>query len=198
MTEDAGLDIDWDAQNDQAIEGRAIALQLATDPELGGKPEVQKAAARRVVTLNGREFRLSQRTGLMPLLKFAHAANSGLDTSDMRSFDAMYEMLQDVIQEPVPPCGKCPVCLNGQEDECQYADPGDWDKFERHATATKADAEDLLDVVGDAIQIITARPTGSPGSSSDGRRPGSPSSTGGSSGRRGAGSAGSRRARRAT
>jgi hypothetical protein len=194
MSHDAGLDIDFDSQ----AESQALALQRATDPELGK----EAVPASGTVTLAGRSFRISSKVGLMPLLKFAHAANSGLDTGDMRSFDALYEILQDVIQEPVPPCGECVDCQRREADagygtDCPFADAGDWDAFERHAVSSKADAEELLDTVSEAITQITARPTGSPSASSAGRRPTSRNSTAASSGR-GAGSNGSRRARRAT
>jgi len=189
MAEEAGLDIDFDA-----LEGQVVAVQRMTDPELGSKP-VPKVQA---VTLNGRQFRLSAKVGLMPILKFAHAANSGLDTSDMRSFDALWEMLHDVIQEEIPPCGECEACAEKREDDCPFYDAGDWDAFERHATVSKADAEELLDVVADAMALITARPTGQPSDSSDSSRRATARSTARSSGRRGAASNGSRRARRAT
>lgn len=186
MAEEAGLDIDFDA-----AETQALALQRATDPELGKLAAVPA----RTVTLAGRQFRISSKVGLMPLLKFAHAAD--LDTSDLRGMAAMYEMLQDVIQEPVPPCGECVDCLRGDEDDCPFADRGDWEEFTRHATASKCDGEELLDVVSEAITLLTARPTESPQPSSAGQRRTTRDSTATSSARRAAGSGSSRRGRRA-
>lgn len=189
MSEDAGLNLDFDA-----LEGQVLAVQRAADPELKDKLPVTV----RAVTLAGKQFRLADKIGLMPVLKFAHAANSGMDTGDMRAFDAIYEMLQDVIAGEIPPCGECPACLADEDDKCPFADPGDWTAFEQHAVASKADADDLLDVVGEAITLITARPTVPPSDSSRSVRRNTRNSTGTSSGRQGAASNGSRRARRAT
>ncbi len=186
--------MDYDA--DGAAELGAIELQQATDPELSG--EVISPA--RIVTLAGEDFRVAEKVGLMPLLKFSHAAN--LRTDDERAYAAMYEILRDVILEAEPPCGQCAACKQAGADatarDCTVADEGDWDKFQDHAVKCKADADELLDVVGQAIKLIAARPTESPSGSSTGRRSTSQKSTGNSSGRRAAAQNGSRRGRRAT
>ena len=181
---------------DTADEHAAVQLQAATDPELSG--EVISPA--RVITLAGEDFRVAEKVGLMPLLKFSHAAN--LRTDDDRAYAAMYEILRDVILEAEDPCGQCAGCKAAGDTaaarDCENADEGDWDRFQDHATRCKADAEELLDVVTQAIKIISARPTGSPSSSSDGQRRITRKSTGGNSTRRAAGSKSSPRGRRAT
>jgi hypothetical protein len=186
---------DFEVEIDDAERG-AIALQQATDPELSG--EVISPA--RVITLAGESFRVAEKVGLMPLLKFSHAAN--LSTADERAYAAMYEILRDVILEAETPCGNCPGCKesapNASARDCQFADEGDWDKFQDHAVACKADADELMDVVAQAIKVIAARPTESPSSSSTGRRSTSRKSTAASSGTRARVSNGSRRGRRAT
>jgi hypothetical protein len=182
--------------HDVEIEISAADIQASTDQELSG--EVVNSA--RVITLAGREFRVADKVGLMPLLKFSHAAN--LRANDDRAFAAMYAILRDVIYEGDEPCGRCPGCKRASPEpvtrDCQIADQGDWEAFEEHATKCKADEEELLEVVTQAIKLITARPTELPSNSSAGQRKTSRSLTDGKSSPRGAGSNGSRRAKRAT
>ena len=177
-------------------EHAAVELQAASDPELSG--EVIDPA--RAVTLAGKEFRVAEAVGLMPLLKFSHAAN--LRTDDDRAYAAMYEILRDVILEAEDPCGSCPGCkqagLGATARDCRMADEGDWDRFQDWAVECKADADELLEVVAQAIKIISARPTAPRPGSSPGSRNGSRKSTGGRSATRAAGSAVSRRGKRAT
>jgi len=115
------------------------------------------------VEFQGRRYRIAAKVGLMPLMKFAAAADSQLDTSDMAALSAIYHMLQDCIQGEVPPCGDCPDCKNIAAGDltavCPFADKGDWHKFEAHAIASKAEAEELLPVVQQTVEILTSRPT---------------------------------------
>lgn len=110
----------------------------------------------RKVTLAGQEFRMSERIGLMPLLRFAHASAKGVDSNDMQGLAAMYEVIRDCIDE------------------------SEWDRFQQHAIDTKAESEELLQVVSDVIEVLSARPTGSPSGSSNGRQQTSRSSKGSS------------------
>ncbi len=185
-----------DEDVEMAAERGALELQRATDPELSG--EVISPA--RIITLAGEDFRVAEKVGLMPLLKFSHAAN--LRTDDDRAYAAMYEILRDVILEAEEPCGTCPGCKQAAPDftarDCAFADEGDWDKFQDHAVQCKADADELLDVVAQAIKLISARPTESPPSSSAGRQSTSRKSTGRSSAPRAAVSRRSPRGKRAT
>lgn len=171
-------------------------MQASTDRELSG----EVINTERVVTLAGRDFRVAEKVGLMPLLKFSHAAE--LRANDSRAYVAMYQILHDVIMEAEDPCGQCDACKAAGKDatarDCAYADEGDWDKFENWAVDCKAEAEELFEVVEQAIKLISARPTESRPNSSGGSRRTSQRSTGGSSSKRGAASAPSRRGRRAT
>lgn len=165
----------YEVEFDDADERAAIELQHATDPELSG----EIISPSRVVTLAGESFRVAEKVGLMPLLKFSHAAN--LRADDERAYAAMYEILRDVILEAEEPCGKCPDCKTAGRDasarDCTFADEGDWVRFQQHAVDCKADADELLDVVAQAIKVIAARPTESPSSSSNGRQTTSRKST---------------------
>jgi hypothetical protein len=170
---------------DQSIaELRAAAEERAAAE---AQAAVEGVALADKVELKGQWFRISEAVGLMPLMKFAAAADSDLDTSDMDGLAALYNMLRDCIY-PGEPCS----CGAGDDStthkkSCTF-EPGDWKAFERHATAVKADADDLLPVVGAVIQKLTARPTRPGGSSSAGSPPTSARSTGSYSKRRAAAS----------
>ena len=140
----------------------------------------------RTVEFMGEKFRIADKVGLMPLLKFASA--SDMSTDDPRALSAIYSMLQDCIHPGSPACGKCQTCKTGSEEDCSAYDPGDWTDFERHAIDTRADAEDLFAVISDTMEILSGRPPGPPSRSSAGRRAISAGSTGRSSGRRAKGS----------
>lgn len=90
----------------------------------------------RRVDFMGKKFRIANKVGLMPLMEFAYFANSGADTADMGSLVAIYEMLKDCI-----------------------SDADEWAAFVKHAKTMKADAEDLMPVVQQTIELLTARPT---------------------------------------
>jgi hypothetical protein len=167
-----------------------------------------KAKPAQVVEFMGRQFRVADKIGLMPLLKFSAFAD--VSTSDPRALGAMYAMLRDCIHPGSPGCGKCEVCdpepcgectgCEQREDgddsmrcyrntpnerACPQFDAGDWLAFEDHAMATRADADDLFDVISEVMELISGRPTKPPGSSSPGQRRTSGGSTGSSSARRG-------------
>lgn len=206
MSEEAGLDIDFD-QELAAIQGHAAGV-APPGPVSVVVAEGQVVTSERTVEFMGERFRLADRIGLMPLLKFsAHADTS---TGDPGALAAMYAMLRDCIHPGTPGCGECgycapqrcgecrgcqrvadgadenvSLCLANPPDEtrCKDWDPGDWSRFERHAIDTKAEADDLLDVITEAIELISGRPTGQPSSSSPGRRAIRAGSTGRSSSR---------------
>lgn len=134
----------------------------------------------------GRKFRVAEKVGLMPLLKYASAAD--MSTDDPRALAAIYAMIRDCIHQGAPGCGECADCEAGQDTRCKAYDKGDWADFEDHAIATKADAEELLPVISQVTEIIAGRPTKPPAGSSTGRRATRGSSTGSSSARRGGGS----------
>lgn len=105
----------------------------------------------------GEQFRVADKVGLMPLMRFAHVARQGVDANDMDGLDAIYTLLQQCIAD----------------DE--------WQRFEDAATRVRADGDDLIAVVTAAIEIISARPTGQPSDSSVGLPTTSVNSEGGSS-----------------
>lgn len=114
------------------------AVQLSqTDPEALTDDTVEGEVVGKkeydTVKLKDKEFRLAESIGAMPMLKWAAAADLGAD--DPRGLAAIYAMLQDTILTD------------------------DWSAFEQHATLSKADAEELLDVVSKGLEVISGRPT---------------------------------------
>jgi hypothetical protein len=109
------------------------------------------------VTFHGQEFKVAQSIGLMPLMMFASAAKSGLNTSDMDGLAAMHALLEDSL------------------------DPEDWPRFQRACIDAKIQADELLEVIKELIEAVAARPTQQPSDSSDGQQGTTPSSRGDSS-----------------
>jgi hypothetical protein len=105
-----------------------------------------------------RTFRIAKSIGLMPLLRFAHAAKSGLDTDDLEGMAALYTMIADVV------------------------DPDDWTAFQEYATMIKAEDEELMEFVSSAMEVIAARPRKRRGNSSATSQNTRPKSKGSSSG----------------
>jgi len=183
MAEEAGLDIDFDTELAE-IQGAAAGLDPPPKAEVVVADTI--VTSDRTVELNGKRFRIADSVGLMPLLKFS--AFSDVDVQDPRALGALYAMLRDCIHAGNPGCGECEDCENGSNQACKEYDPGDWRAFEDHACESKANAEDLMDVVTKTIELISARPTEQPSSSSAGRRSTRDASMARSSARRGRGS----------
>ncbi len=103
------------------------------------------------VEFMGDTYRVAERIGMMPLLRFANVAKAGVQSDDMEGFAAMYALIRDCI------------------------DASDWDRFEHDATVKKAEQDELLKLVTDVIEVVTARPTRRPADSSAGPQSTSPS-----------------------
>jgi hypothetical protein len=116
-------------------------MPLEIVPESEPAPEVD---TRVKVEFMGDQFAIADKVGLMPLLKFARAAQSGLDSADAEGMAALLDMLEQCIAD----------------DE--------WKRFEAHATKTRADDEDLMQLIKNVMTQLSARPTSRPSASSDG------------------------------
>jgi hypothetical protein len=116
----------------------------------------------------GQHFRVADHVGLMPLLKFAHEASSGATEDSMEGMAAMYAMIRDCIH----PGRECTCAKPGGKHQpgCEY-DPGDWERFERYAIEQRAEGEDLMAVVEQAMEVVSARPIRQPSGSSPPGRP---------------------------
>lgn len=195
----ADYEIEWDDQPLPKLEPPKPRATVTPDRELavvqaraakadGGEVAEGTVTSSGKVELLGKQFRVAEKVGLMPLLKFASA--SDMSTEDPRALSAVYMMLRDCIYEGAPGCGECEKCApadgsDGDETACKLFDKGDWAAFENHATETKADADELLTVITQVLEIVSGRPTKPPAGSSAGRRATRRVSTGNSSGKRG-------------
>lgn len=107
----------------------------------------------------GKRFRLADNIGLMPLLMFANSAKSGMDSDDMDGMAAMYALIRDTVDQTrvqeTDDEGKLSFDSDGAP---VYAGPSDWQRFERHCVEEKADGEDLMGFIKDAMGVISARP----------------------------------------
>lgn len=108
------------------------------------------------VIFAGEPFTVADRIGLMPLMRFAKVAQSGVDSDDMAGLAAMYDLLEQCIA------------------------PEEWARFQKSADDSRADGEQLMAVVTEVMQRIADRPTSRPSDSSAGPPPTSPKSTDGS------------------
>jgi len=218
QTEEAGLDIDYDDELAR-IQGAVAGTEPLPDPREETVPVVVAGTViddRRTVEFLGEKFRIADKIGAMPLLKFSMYAD--LSVQDPKALAAMYAMLRDCIYPGSPGCGTCEHCAPGRCGECRACeiaagmqdvpeddrpackantpdetacadyDPGDWGRFENHAMETRAGAEDLMDVITSTMELMAGRPTKPSSGSSPGRRSISAGSTVRSSARRGRGS----------
>ena len=96
------------------------------------------------VAFGGERFTVADKIGLMPLMRFAKAAQGGVDSNDMAGLAAMYDLIEQCIA------------------------PADWARFQSVADKTRADGEELMAVVKDVIEALSARPTTRPSDSSAG------------------------------
>ncbi len=110
-----------------------------------------------VITFHDEEYRLADKMGLMPLMRFAKVAQAGVDSNEMDGLAAMYDLLEQCI------------------------DPVDWARFEAAATRHRDQSDDLMEVITQSIATMSARPTVRASGSSDGPPATSGSSTGDSS-----------------
>jgi hypothetical protein len=135
-------------------------------PHAGPDTHTVQAAAEGVVLDDGdrieflgEKFRLADRIGLMPMLAFAMASKRGLDSEDMEGLAAMYALIRDVVDQSRPV--ETDDDGRPRTDETGapvYAGPSEWMRFEDHAINEQADGEDLMEFVGRAMEVVSARP----------------------------------------
>lgn len=113
-------------QDGEALKERDVAQLQA---------EVEGVKFTDQVEFENEKFKLADAVGHVPLMKFAHYAEAGVDAQDLGALASFYEVLRDCIAEE------------------------DWARFERTAMKAKATVEDLMPVMEKAMEIITARPT---------------------------------------
>ena len=117
------------------------ALQLTkTDPGALAEATVEAVEGNVVgqkkydeVELKGKKFRIREKVGHMAMFKWSAA--SELSTEDPRALGAIYAMLKSVVHKE------------------------DWYAFEEWALDEDADAEELLSVITESLEIVAGRPT---------------------------------------
>ncbi len=108
----------------------------------------------------GERFRLAERVGIMPMLAYANASKTGLDSDDMEGLAAMYTRVRDVVDQRRPPridpkTGQQAVDAEGNPE---WAGPSEWMRFEKHALEQQADGEEVMEFVSRAMSVLAARP----------------------------------------
>jgi hypothetical protein len=116
----------------------------------------------------GKRFRLAETIGLMPLLAFANTSKQGMDSDDLEGMAAMYALIRDTVdQTRVQRRDEDDKLIYDAAGEPEWEGPSDWQRFERHAIDEKADGEELMGFIRDAMGVISARPRRRRGTSSD-------------------------------
>lgn len=118
-------------------------------------PRPVAAIATGVITFKDRQFRVREPSG-MRLMLFGKVAET-IDEHDIRAMAETYDLLEDLV------------------------DPGDWQRFVKHALDTRATVEDLARVFQSAVEVFAGRPTQRPTGSSGGPSGTAAPSTDGSS-----------------
>lgn len=119
------------------------ATTQSVQAEVEGVPESVTPDGK--VEFMGQTFKMADSIGMWPLIAFSLAQKRGIDSADMNALASIGEMVLDCLDE------------------------SEWPRFERHATATKANAEHLMELVQKVIEAVAARPSQPPGESSAGR-----------------------------
>lgn len=104
----------------------------------------QVSQAEDVIVFAGRPFKVAEKFGLMPLIRLGYLSKKGIDVDEMDGAAAMYDVIRSAIAD----------------DE--------WDAFMEHATDVRADGEELMAAVQQAVALISSRPTRRPSDSSAG------------------------------
>lgn len=134
----------------QPADVTAHDVQAAAEGVVQGEEEYDS------VKFFGQKFRLAERVALMPLLAFANAGKRGMDSDDMDGLAAMYSVIRSVIHRPplYDEHGQRQVDENGRT----LRDESEWNRFEALAEDELAEGEDIMDVVNQAMAIMSARP----------------------------------------
>lgn len=125
-------------------ENNLTQLQLASSVKEARTKQKPVAFARdgsKYVEFDKVEYKLADEVGIIPLMRWAAAAD--LSTDDSGAMGAMWAILQDMV------------------------DAKEFPAWVKHATRLKSDAEEVLDFVNVCMEAITGNPTERPASSSD-------------------------------
>lgn len=129
---------------------------------MGKKARNRNRAARQsdqplFVTWKGQTYRVADRIGDAALMDFAEVAEQGVDSNEMKGLAAMKALLRS--------------CLTTE----------DFARFWRQVHETRAQSDEIMELVHDTYAAVSGRPTKRPSDSSDGQQPTPVSSEAGSS-----------------
>lgn len=120
---------------------RAQAATVEPDVRL---PEEERAKEDRDsvlrVPIAGREFRIADNIGIMPLMEWAASVEQA-DPEDPSQLLATFRLLQDLVH------------------------PDDWLEFRAHTRLKKCNFDEFFAFQNAAMEALTARPTGEPATS---------------------------------
>lgn len=136
---------------------RLVTLENVTTHEIQAAAEGVVLDEADTVTFFGETFKLAEGVSIMPMMEFALAAKNGLDSDDMAGLSAMYKLVRSVISRP-PMFDE-----NGQrqrdENGKMLRDEAEWNRFSTLAEDELADGDDIMAVVNQAMEKLSARPS---------------------------------------
>jgi hypothetical protein len=120
----------------------------------------------RTVEFRGETYRIADKIGLAPLMRFGKLARSGADSGDMAALAVMYDVIDQCFASTCDSCGSWDqeALFTRDEDKACCADrkPAtvEFDRFMDTATEQRWDHEEILEVVGKVMEVLSERPTG--------------------------------------
>lgn len=120
------------------------------------------------VEFRGETYRIAEKIGLAPLIRFAKLAQTSADTMDVGSLAVMYDVLEQCFTE-LPYCAACEsvdtaaLAAKDDADRCcenRRVVQREFDRFLDVATAARWDDEEIMEVVGKVMEALSERPTG--------------------------------------
>jgi hypothetical protein len=125
------------------------------------------------VEFRGETYRIADKIGLAPLMRFGKLARSGADSADMAALAVMYDVIDQCFASTCDACGSWDQEALFTRDEtkacCEKRTPAtvEFDRFMDTATEQRWDHEEILEVVGKVMEALSERPTGRRPASSD-------------------------------
>lgn len=125
------------------------------------------------VEFRGETYRIADKIGLAPLMRFGKLARSGADSGDMAALAVMYDVIDQCFASTCDACGSWDqqALFTRDKDEacCPERSPStaEFDRFMDTATTERWDHEEILEVVGKVMEALSERPTGRRPVSSD-------------------------------
>lgn len=115
------------------------------------------------VEFRGEPYRVAEKIGLAPLIRFGKLAKSGGDSGDMESLAVMYDVLDQCFASKCDACGSWDQAALFTRDQaaacCDKRSPAtvEFDRFMDNATAGRWDHEEILEVVGKVMEALSER-----------------------------------------